>query len=181
MVAFEQLCRNVEFWLQIWNNYIATYNLGCSYVFVLLQYMEGYCFVCSLKMQYRVCIGTKFSRCIIFRDRCNCIKNYCNEVFLGCTVMCLSQCLCRRSIWWSDRGSSDPDHSKIQSSTTWFLLRSSPRGPLGDRSPRWSPRGSCCGDLCGATTTADTYCCLDDLVYIFNRSLHMHAYCYIMI
>jgi hypothetical protein len=74
MVAFEQLCRNVEFWLQTWNTYIATYNLGCSYVFVLLQYMEGYCFVCSLKMQYRVCIATKFSRCITFRDRCNCIK-----------------------------------------------------------------------------------------------------------
>jgi hypothetical protein len=74
MVAFEQLCCNVEFWLQIWNNYIATYNLGCNYVFVLLQYMEGYCFVCSLKMQYRVCITTKFSHCIIFRDRCSRIK-----------------------------------------------------------------------------------------------------------
>jgi hypothetical protein len=73
-VAFEQLCSNVEFWLQIWNNYIATYNLGCSYVFVLLQYMEGYCFVCSLKMQYRVCIATKFSRCIIFHDCCNYTK-----------------------------------------------------------------------------------------------------------
>jgi hypothetical protein len=57
--------------LQIWNNYIATYNLGCSYVFVLLQYMEGNCFVCSLKMKYRVCIATKFSRCIIFRGYCN--------------------------------------------------------------------------------------------------------------
>jgi hypothetical protein len=61
------------------------------------------------------------------------------------------------------------------------LLRSPPRGPLGDRSPLWSPRGSCCGDLCGAMATAGTYCCLDDLVYIFNRSLHMLAYCYIMI
>jgi hypothetical protein len=61
------------------------------------------------------------------------------------------------------------------------LLWSSPWRPLGDRSPRRSPRGSCCGDLCGATATAAMYCCLDDLVYIFNCSLHMHAYCYIMI
>jgi hypothetical protein len=74
MVAFEQLCHKVEFWFQIWNNYITTYNLGCSYVFVLLQYMEGYCFICSLKMQFCVCIATKFTHCIIFRDRCNCIK-----------------------------------------------------------------------------------------------------------
>jgi hypothetical protein len=65
--------------------------------------------------------------------------------------------------------------------TNWFLLRSSPRGPLGDRSPRRSACGSSCGDLCGATATAGTYCWLDDLVYIFNGLLHMHAYCYIMI
>jgi hypothetical protein len=28
----------------------------------------------ALKFVYRVCIATKFSRCIIFRDRCNCLK-----------------------------------------------------------------------------------------------------------
>ena len=78
----------------------------------------------------------------------------------------------------SDRGSFDLDHSKIPSSTTWLLLRRSPRGPLGDRSPRRSPRDSCCGDLSGATATVGTYRCLD-LVYISNRSLHIYAYWYI--
>jgi hypothetical protein len=61
------------------------------------------------------------------------------------------------------------------------LLRSSPRGPLGDRSPRRSPRGSCCGDLCGTTATAGTYCCLDDLIYIYIYIQSLAAYACILL
>jgi hypothetical protein len=42
------------------NGYIATSYLGCKYIFALLQHKEGYCFVSSLKEEYRVRIATKF-------------------------------------------------------------------------------------------------------------------------
>jgi hypothetical protein len=38
----------------------ATSYLGCKYLFALLQYKEGYCFVSSLKEEYCVRIATKF-------------------------------------------------------------------------------------------------------------------------
>jgi hypothetical protein len=38
----------------------ATSYLGCKYLFALLQYKEGYCFVSSLKEEYCVHIATKF-------------------------------------------------------------------------------------------------------------------------
>jgi hypothetical protein len=42
------------------NGYIATSYFGCKYIFALLQYKEGYCFISSLMEEYRVRIATKF-------------------------------------------------------------------------------------------------------------------------
>jgi hypothetical protein len=46
LVAFERLYRKSY--------------LGCKYIFALLQYKEGYCFISSLKEECRVRIATKF-------------------------------------------------------------------------------------------------------------------------